>query len=375
MKTLYIISKGLNKLPQEEIIRLEKENKHPRVTLVEDALSADLLDERYLYQKTPRWRHWFYKLIPVEFAQIIEALFLHQNYDVVFSQSEKVGLPLALLRKYLNLQTPQVLIISRITSANPKKAKQKKWFLAQAKDAIDRILIWSSVQRNIAIEQLGVEPSKIKLLKRGFDQQFWNPQEVEQKETDMICSAGMEMRDYPTLVKAMSDLDIPCHIATGAARGEVFDTVNALYEMDNLPENVTVGFKKQLELRKLYARCRFVVVPLRPTDSDNGLTTILEAMGMAKPVICSQVEGQVDVIQDGITGIFVPPGDPEAMREAIIELWNNPERAAEMGQTARRYVEENHNMEQFADAIKNEVDDVVSDYKTAKSKKIGKSRI
>lgn len=357
MKTLYIISKGMDKLPDEKIIELEKENKHPRVSLLEDALSADLLDERYLFEKAPAYRRWLYRLIPVVVAQILEALILQSKYDVIFTQSEQAGLPLAFLMKYLRIDTPHVMIISRITSRNEKKSKQKQWLLKHTHDAIDRILIWSSVQRRLAIDELGVPEQKIKLLKRGTDQKFWHP---IPSETDMICSVGMEMRDYPTMVEAMRPLDIPCHIAAGTARGMIFETVKKLYNIDKMPENITVGKKSYLELRRMYSRCRFSVISLLPTDSDNGLTAILESMAMGKPVICSQAEGQVDVIEDGVTGIYVPVGDPEALRKAIVELWNDPNRAEEMGKRARRHVEQHHTMEQFVESIKTEVQNTVS---------------
>ena len=115
-----------------------------------------------------------------------------------------------------------------------------------------------------------------------------------------------------------------------------------------LDAKVTVGRKTLLELRELYARSRFVVVPLVPSESDNGVTVILEAMAMGKPVICSRTRGQVDVIQDGVTGIYVPVGHPTALREAMLSLWNDPQRARTMGARARAYVEQHHTLEQFA---------------------------
>lgn len=353
LKTLYIISGGMGKPPESEIIELENQNKHPRVSYLEQMLKADILDERYLYEKTRGFKKWLYKKIPVEIAQVIEAILLRKKYDVIFSQTERASLILALVMKYLRLDIPHVMVVSRITSMYENKSKKKMWLLKHAHEKIDKILIWSSVQRNIAIRQLGISPEKIKLLKRGTDQKFWSPLPAT---TDMICSVGMEMRDYPTLVEAIRPLDVPCHIAVSKrVRGELFETVQRVYEIDEMPGNVSVGRKGYVELRELYARSRFAVVPLLPTDSDNGLTSILEAMAMGKPVICSQAVGQVDVIQDGVTGIFVPPGDPEALRREIINLWNNPRRAEEMGKAARRYIEENHTMEQFAASIKKEV--------------------
>ncbi len=101
------------------------------------------------------------------------------------------------------------------------------------------------------------------------------------------------------------------------------------------------------ELRNLYARSRFVVVPLLPSDTDNGVTVILEAMAMGKPVICSRTRGQVDVIQEGVTGLYVPIGDAAALRAAILSLWNEPVRARQMGRNARALVEKHHTLEKF----------------------------
>src|SRR4029077_18856004 len=79
-------------------------------------------------------------------------------------------------------------------------------------------------------------------------------------------------------------------------------------------DSVTIGRKTREELRDLYARSRFVVVPLCPSDTDNGVTVILEAMAMGRPVICSRTEGQVDVIREGQTGLYVPIGDVAGLR-------------------------------------------------------------
>jgi glycosyltransferase involved in cell wall biosynthesis len=55
----------------------------------------------------------------------------------------------------------------------------------------------------------------------------------------------------------------------------------------------------------------------------------------------------VDVIQEGMTGLYVPVGDADALRSAIMSLWNEPSRAQQMGRNARAYVEKNHTLEKF----------------------------
>jgi glycosyltransferase involved in cell wall biosynthesis len=224
-------------------------------------------------------------------------------------------------------------------------------------DRLQAIITWSSVQRRYAIERLGFPSEKLYLIRHYAEDHFWSsPQEVE---TDMICSAGAEMRDYPTLLEALRGTDLRCHIAADHVRtsrvgfgGHVgVDSFAA-----GASDNVTIGRKSMLELRELYARSRFVVVPLLRSDTDNGVTVILEAMSMGKPVICSRTRGQVDVIQEGVTGLFVPVNDPVALRSAMLELWNDPERARAMGLAARAYVEKHHALDKFCRDVRTAID-------------------
>ncbi len=357
MKTLFIISKGMDKPPDEVLEKLERENRKKRDRMLEKEISATVLDERYIAGENGWFKKRLYRLIPVTVAQIIETLLVHKKYDVVYVYYEKAGFPLSVCFRYLKIKTPLVMMVSRITSGDKRKASLKKWLVKHGEKGVSSYIIWSSVQQKIAVRDLQIPQSKIRPINRGTDQRFWH---YIPCKTDMISSAGMEMRDYPTLVKALKPLNIPCHIATGVQRGELFNTVRSLYEMDEIPEHISIGRKSLEELRELYARSRFVVVPILPTDSDNGLTTILEAMAMGKPVIYSKVQGQVDIVKDGITGIPVRPEDPDAMRNAIVELWNNPRLAAEMGREARRYIEQEQRQEDAVASIKYELQRAVN---------------
>ena len=59
-----------------------------------------------------------------------------------------------------------------------------------------------------------------------------------------------------------------------------------------LPPNVDARRYDYAALRALYAESSFVVVPLRETDFQAGVTTILEAMAMGKAVIATRTTGR-----------------------------------------------------------------------------------
>jgi glycosyltransferase involved in cell wall biosynthesis len=81
---------------------------------------------------------------------------------------------------------------------------------------------------------------------------------------------------------------------------------------------------------------------------------------MGKAVICTDSPGQTGLLEPGVNCLRVPPGDPEALRTAIVELWNDPERCAEMGAAGRRAVEERHNLAQWRAALATAVRDAAS---------------
>lgn len=61
----------------------------------------------------------------------------------------------------------------------------------------------------------------------------------------------------------------------------------------------------------------------------------VEAMVVGRPVVASDVGGLKDVVQHGVTGLRVPPGDPGALAMALDGLLDDPERRAEMGCAGR----------------------------------------
>ena len=61
----------------------------------------------------------------------------------------------------------------------------------------------------------------------------------------------------------------------------------------------------------------------------------LEAMACGTAVVGSRVGGIPEVVDDGVTGLLVPPNDPASLADAMNALLHDPMRAAEMGSAGR----------------------------------------
>ena len=105
------------------------------------------------------------------------------------------------------------------------------------------------------------------------------------------------------------------------------------------------------ELRAVYERAALVVMPLDDVDFQAGITTMLEAMSMGRPVICSRTPGQTDTIVDDENGVYVPPGDAGRLRSAIVALLDDAERRSRLGSAAREWAERHADVERYADRL------------------------
>ena len=76
-----------------------------------------------------------------------------------------------------------------------------------------------------------------------------------------------------------------------------------------------------------------------PSLAEGISNTILEAMATALPIVATNVGGNVELLQDGVTGRLVPPRDPDTMAQALLDDWRHPGAARERGRRARVDVE------------------------------------
>jgi glycosyltransferase involved in cell wall biosynthesis len=75
-----------------------------------------------------------------------------------------------------------------------------------------------------------------------------------------------------------------------------------------------------------------------PSDIDMSPNVLLEAMAMGVPVVALRVGGVGELVDHGVTGLLVDPGDDRALVGAIEAILRDPARAARMGAAARARV-------------------------------------
>ena len=96
-----------------------------------------------------------------------------------------------------------------------------------------------------------------------------------------------------------------------------------------------VSDRRQLD--ELYADASVFVLP---TQFEAYGHVVVEAMGSALPCVTTNVGALPELVDDGVTGLLVPPREPGALAEALIKLLSDPARAERMGRAGQKKVVE-----------------------------------
>ena len=151
----------------------------------------------------------------------------------------------------------------------------------------------------------------------------------EDTESPFIAAMGSAHRDYSTLINCSADLNIRTVIATGRGVLEGID----------IPKTVETPYGiNRDECLKLTQQARISIVPMTLKDEVTaaGQITIVEGMMLGRPMIVSDCYGASDYITHGVDGWLVPPGDKQALSDAITKLWNDSDLRNELSRNARK---------------------------------------
>ena len=125
--------------------------------------------------------------------------------------------------------------------------------------------------------------------------------------------------------------------------GPEADSLKSLARSLGLSSSVSFdGVVDSERIAQLFAECDALVLPAIVTETGDteGLGVVLiEAMGYGKPVIASSAGGIVDIVADEDTGLLVPPGDADALAQAIRRAMDNPEELAAIAKRGTVFAE------------------------------------
>lgn len=314
----------------------------PEFLQLEEAHGFNLVDWAQLRPAVRR------RTVRGSIEHVLEGLLHVHRARAVLSDGEHIGIPLSLAMGGLHIDRPHVMIAHHLVTA--RKRPFFRYLAAQRH--ISRAVAHS--RRHVAEiqKELNVSPSWVTCIPYAVDTHFWTP--AAPATGNLVVSAGREHRDYSTLASALEGEPVSVFIADSST----YSPQARRTAPTSWPSNVQRGALSPIDLRRLYARAAVVVVPLLETSFPAGITTMLEAMAMAKPVVVTGISGMSDVVRDGETALVVPVGDARRLREAVTSLLDSPSERLRIGARARDVVQAENGVEHFADELARNVVEV-----------------
>jgi len=248
---------------------------------------------------------------------------------------------------------PLIVTLHSMEPLRPWKADQlgsgylvSSWIEKTAVEAAHRVIAVSHKMREDILAHFDADPARVVVIHNGIDPDQFKRTEArdalerlgvrspyvlfvgritDQKGIFHLLEASRRLRAGVQVVVCASAPDTPEIEERLRRAGAELPNVRWINEM------VAVDVVTQLYSHAAVFACPSVYEPF-------GLIN-LEAMACETAVVASAVGGILEVVEDGKTGVLVPPARPDALADALNTLLANPTLAREMGRAGRRRVE------------------------------------
>lgn len=262
--------------------------------------------------------------------------------DLIVASGEDVGLPLALQSRRGLLRAPIWIITHGFLVYD-------ETLVRLVRDAPD--IHFLAIAHSIAVllrSHYAIPAGRVHTLGWAVDTEFFRPADLDSSVPALVVAAGTANRDYGTLIRAMQGIDVPLRIAADSAWfPQELDIAG-----ETIPDTVTIGSCLTYRaLRDLYALSSVVVVPLHAAPFACGYAVVAEAMAMGKPVIATRTAASSDFIIDGVTGLYVRPGDYRELAAKLRAVLSRPADAQRMGESARDRVAKHFSHQAYYDRL------------------------
>ena len=232
-------------------------------------------------------------------------------------------------------------------------------YLTPAQRTVDR-WAWSLAHRvvvnSVAVRRQviadGLDPAKVVVIRNGLDIQQHEPVALR-VDTNGTPIVGMvahfrEQKDHATFVLAARRIAqlIPSVRFHLVGSGVLEDQVRELVRSAGMSDRV--DFLGSLEGDALaLVVSKFRVSVLSSKDNEGLPNSVLESMACGVPVVGTAVGGTPELIEDGVTGLLVPPRDPVALADRVVWLLKEPAVAHRLAERGRHKVEQEFTIERM----------------------------
>lgn len=291
---------------------------------------------------------------------LIEILKHYRSIDAVYATHYKY-LELVIFLRALGLFRKPIVIWHHQPIITPKK-RWREWLGRLFYRGIDDMFFFSQKLYDDSLKSKKARPERMHVGHWGADLDFYDSimRDNPVAEHKGFISTGRERRDMKTLVEAFNKTGAPLDIYLNKSNCGI-DYEKMFREM-HVDSNVRVHFMsgyQQANLTTKVYNSACVVICCLETKYTVGLTTVVEALALGLPIICSRnPQIPVDFDKEGC-GISVAYYDEEGWEKAIRFIQEHPDEARRMGEKSRKLAEDvfndRHCAEDVASVLKEKI--------------------
>lgn len=200
----------------------------------------------------------------------------------------------------------------------------------------DHVVACSDSVRKFLVDSYGYSPERVTSIRNGWS---GTPLKLRREHRPtIVCTANFSAeKGHRVLIEAFATVAerIPDSQLVLLGHGAEMTAVKRQVGELGLVERVQLaGF--QDSIWPWLARAHVFALP---SNYESLGIAVLEGMAAGLPVVATAVGGVTELVQPGVTGELVPPGDPAAMAEALVAILGNPDAALRMGNAGRAAAE------------------------------------
>lgn len=201
------------------------------------------------------------------------------------------------------------------------------------------------------IDSKVIKKEKTQVIYNGIELEWFNENEAKENSDDIagfnILSIGRlhKQKNFPLLIESIADLvtSYPSIKVFIAGEGEDSEKIEKVVKENDLDNHISL-LGRRSDINELLNKSDLFVLPSFWEGMPN---VVLEAMAASKPVVCTDVGGASEIIENGKTGYLIPSNDKNSMKKTIIKIikMKKGDRVI-MGNLGRKRVEESFSIEE-----------------------------
>ncbi|MBR6142027.1 MAG: glycosyltransferase [Bacteroidaceae bacterium] len=279
-----------------------------------------------------------------------KVLSCRKHYDVLYA-THTYGIEPVILLRALRLYRHPIVVWHHqpiVKAKSPLREALARIFYR----GMSHMIFFSDKLMQDSLLSEKADASRMSVVHWGADLEYYTSLPASPQPS--FISTGKELRDYETLLLAFRETGLPLTLFVEKKRQAYIESLHP-------SENIEIHYGDRPiphEIAQMVAQSRCVCICCQRSNYTVGLTTVVEALALGLPILCTRnPQMPMDIEAEGC-GFWIEAGDVEGWKEKLRYIADHPEEAEAMGRRGRALAERYYNVKQCGKEVANIIEKV-----------------